>query len=60
MADSNQFSPQDEPFTDLEIAIEFQPVNEQAAELLRQQLANAEILESNAFTGTEILTVIVL
>ena len=39
--------------------MEFYPTEPAAAELVKQSFANEEIIESNAFTGVQIITVIV-
>jgi hypothetical protein len=49
----------DTEFNDLEIAVAFYPSDEAAAELLKQNFAEEEIFESNAFSGAWILTIIV-
>jgi hypothetical protein len=49
---------EDTGFEDMEIAVELRPADAAAAELVRQTFADEEILESNAFTGAEILTII--
>lgn len=47
-----------EDFSDIEIAIDLQPVDEAAAELLKQEFADEDIFESNAFSGEWIYTII--
>jgi hypothetical protein len=52
-------TPNDNEFDDLEIAIAFYPADEAAAELLKQNFAEEDVFESNAFSGAWIFTVIV-
>jgi hypothetical protein len=46
-------------FADVEIAIEFRPTDEAAADLVRRSFAGEEIFEADAFTGSETITVII-
>jgi uncharacterized membrane protein len=49
----------DNEFDDLEIAIAFHPADEAAAQLLKENFADEEVFESNAFSGAWIFTIIV-
>lgn len=49
-----------ENFADLEIVVEFQPLDDNAAELLKQEFAGDEVFESNAFSGEWVFTIILL
>lgn len=44
----------------LDIVFQFQPLDQEASSLVKQTFSDQEILESNAFTGLEILSVIIL
>lgn len=50
---------EDDPFEDIEIAIQLQPTSAEVSALVKQTFADQEILTSNAFTGTEIMTIVV-
>lgn len=49
----------DDPFANVEIAIQFHPINADVTELMKQSFADEEILISHAFTGAEIVTIVV-
>lgn len=47
-----------EDMGNLEIAVEFYPLDASSAQLIKETFADEEIFESSAFTGNDILTVI--
>ena len=58
MDDSTHVSADDNQADAPDIAIVFQPVSASALELLTASFPNEEVLESNAFTGAELLIVV--
>jgi len=42
-----------------DIVIELQPADRSTAELIKQHFIDEEVLESNAFTGAELITILV-
>ena len=49
----------EEDYGDLEVAVEFHPVDRAAARLVEETFAEDEVFVANAFTGTETVTVVV-
>ncbi len=41
-----------------ETIVELQPINNELADLVKTEFEDDEVLESNAFTGAEIITII--